>query len=233
MFIKILIVAIGVIFLNISLLNAAILYINKIAGNIPSNLVAGVDSNESSSEQDTNLDYLYDTPSFGNIASMPGFYKCGGSGDFLPICRKYSNDVYIGSRHNVTYIISGEGDASAGFYEDPNVFGMFIDSSGRLGTYTSLPENSAGYSSNVGDIIDRYTNTDFSPYDPPNFNVIDEFEKSIAAFLETQDSGDNDIVNKPCGSGWFCSKETIREQINSYCSENQANKYCKTRSFSN
>ncbi|GMN88833.1 hypothetical protein [Francisella sciaenopsi] len=232
MFTKTLIVTIGI-FLNISLSNAAILYINKAAGNIPSNLVAGVDSNESSSEQDTNLDYLYDTPTFGNITSMPGFYKCGESGDFLPICRKYSNNVYVGSRNGVTYIVSGEGDANAGYYEDPNIFGIFIDSSGRLGTYTSLPENSAGYSSSVGDIIDRYTNTDFSPYDSPNFNVIDELEKSIAAFLETQDSEDSDITNKPCGSSWFCSKETVREQINNYCSENQSNKYCQTRSSSN
>ncbi|MEY8730246.1 hypothetical protein [Francisella philomiragia] len=102
MFTKTLMITIGI-FLNISLSNAAILYINKAAGNIPSNLVAGVDSNESSSEQDTNLDYLYDTPTFGNITSMPGFYKCGESGDFLPICRKYSNGVYVGSRNGVTY----------------------------------------------------------------------------------------------------------------------------------
>ncbi|BCD90343.1 hypothetical protein fh0823_04820 [Francisella halioticida] len=55
----------------------------------------------------------------------------------------------------------------------------------------------------------------------------------VAAFIETQDSSDNEIANKPCDSrdNWYCSKETVRVQIDDYCSENGSNKYCQTRSL--
>ncbi|MBK2093722.1 hypothetical protein [Francisella philomiragia] len=229
MFTKTLIVTIGI-FLNISLLNAAVLYINKIAGNIPNNLVAGVGSNKSTTNQNSSLDYLYDTPTFRNITSMPWFSRCG---ETTTVCKKYSNGVYVEIGNDVFHIVSGNGEVWEDTYLDRNIFGISIDSLGRLKTYSGILGNPAPYAHNAGDIIDRYTNTDFSPYDPPNFNVIDEFEKSIAAFLETQDSEDSDIINKPCGSSWFCSKETVREQINNYCSENKANKYCQTKSSSN
>lgn len=168
-----------------------------------------------------------DTLIYENVTSMPGFNRCG-EGEWLPVCREYSNDVYIGSNGYVSYIVTGEGGANPGWYTNPDVFGMYVDSSGRLGTYSGVTGDSAGYSYNAGEVIERYTN--LTP--ETNFNVIDELEKSVAAFSETQTDGDNETSNKPCGSrdNWYCSKETVRTQINDYCSANASNKYCQTRS---
>lgn len=233
--IKKLIIIIWSAFFSLSFLNAITLVINKSAGNIPANYIDGVGASQNQeSDSSTTVDYLNQTLTYDGVTSMPGFSNCGEAGDWLPTCRKYSNSAHIGSNGFVSYITTGEGSAAPGWYTNPDVFGMYVDSSGRLGTYSSITGDSAGYSYSAGDVIDRYTNTDFTSagMPEPNFNVIDELEKSVAAFIETQDSSDNETENKPCSSrdDWYCSKETVRAQIDDYCSTNSSNKYCQTRS---